>query len=388
MSVYRRRSGRYAVLVELDTAAAGRRRRRSLGTFATKKEAEVAERRALAERDRGAFVDVSRGTTFGEVVDRFLADAKTRLTPNTAHRYAELWKVHAAPSLRAVPIAKLQPAHLQELYSNLASKTNGRGGNLSARSVHHVHRFLHRVLSWAERLGLIWSNVARRVEPPRPNPSPARALTPDEAATILAETEGSRYHSFFVVALSTGMRRGELAALEWGSIDLERCTAIVRQSIGTDRHGGFFVKSTKTGRERIVPLSEDAAKALRSVHVRQTAEKLAAKVYTDRGLVFADKHGNPMKLDAPTKSFVAAARKNGIAGVTLHSCRHAAATWALAEGSDVRSVAALLGHSVPSTTLNVYGHLIAGAQERAVAMISNALTVARTRLFANVKARG
>lgn len=387
MSVYRRKSGRYAVLVELDTAA-GRRRRRSLGTFATKKEAEAAERRALAERDRGAFVDVSRGTTLGEVVDRFLADAKTRLTPNTAHRYAELWRVHAAPSLGAVPIAKLQPVHLQELYSNLARKTNGRGGNLSARSVHHVHRFLHRVLSWAERLGLVWSNVARRVEPPRPNPSPVRALTPNEAATILAETEGSRHHPFFVVALATGMRRGELAALEWSAVDLERRTAIVRQSIGTDRQGGFFVKTTKTGRERIVPLSEAAAKALRSVHVRQTGEKLAARVYTDHGLVFADKHGNPIKLDAPTKSFVAAARRHGIAGVTLHSCRHSVATWALAEGSDVRSVAALLGHSAPSTTLNVYGHVVAGAQERAVAMISNALATAQTRLLAAAKARG
>ncbi len=59
--------------------------------------------------------------------------------------------------------------------------------------------------------------------------------------------------------------------------------------------------------------------------------------------------------------------------------RHAVATWALSEGSDVRSVAALLGHSVPSTTLNVYAHVVAGAQERAVAAVSNVLTEAQAR---------
>jgi integrase len=310
------------------------------------------------------------------------------LTPNTAHRYAELWKVHAAPMLRTIPVAKLQPVHLQELYASLAHKTNGRGGTLSPRSIHHVHRMLHRVLSWSERLGLIAGNVSRRVEPPRPNPSPARALTPDEAVAILGEAKSTRWYPFFVVALATGMRRGELAALEWNSVDLERRTVIVRQSIGTDRRGGFFVKPTKTGRERIVPLSQDAIDAFRSIHVRQAAEKLAAKVYTDRGLVFADKHGEQMKLDAPTKAFVAAARKHGVVGVTLHSCRHSVATWALADGSDVRSVAALLGHSAPSTTLNVYGHVIAGAQERAVALISGALSAAQARLAAHVKAQG
>jgi len=86
-----------------------------------------------------------------------------------------------------------------------------------------------------------------------------------------------------------------------------------------------------------------------------------------------------MKLDAPTKAFGAAAPRLRIIRVTLHSRRYAVATWALAGGSDVRSVAALLGHSAASTTLNVYCHVVTGAQERAVATISNALEAAKAR---------
>ncbi len=387
MSIYRRKSGRYAVLIDLEATATGLRRRKSIGTYRTRKEAEHSERQALEARDRG--VDLSpRSVTLSDVVERFLRDAETRLTPNTAHRYAELWRVHAAPTLGAIPLGKLRAGHLQELYAKLSRTTNHRGGMLSGRSVHHVHRMLHRVLSWSERLGLVEANVARRVEPPRPNPSPARALTTDEAAAILAETEDTRWHPFFVLALSTGMRRGELAALTWPAVDPERGTVVVRQSIGTDRRGGFFVKSTKTGRERVVPLAPAAAEALRLVRVRQAREKLAAgAVYDDRGLVFADAFGRPMKLDAPTKAFVAAARRVGITGVTLHSCRHAVATWALFEGSDVRSVAALLGHSAASTTLNVYGHVVAGSQERAVTAVSNALEAAQARRTSEANGR-
>jgi integrase len=379
MSIYRRASGRWAVLVDVDRGGDGKRSRRALGTYATKKDAERAEREALAVRDRG--MDLSpRNVTLGEVVNRFLREAKTRLSPTTTHRYEELWTHRIAPSLAGVPVARLRPAHITDLYTRLRSEPIYRGRPLSARTVHHVHRFLHRVLVWAERLNLVERSVVRAVDPPRPGPSPARALTPDEAARFLAASEGTPFHSFFVVALTTGMRRGELGGLTWGAVDFDQATVSVRQAVGSDRRGGYFLKPTKTGRERSVPLTGLAIEALGRQRAAQAADRLAiGAAYDDRGFVFADPLGAPIELDSTTKAFTTIARSAGIKGVRLHDLRHSAATWALARGSDVRTVSAVLGHSVPSTTLNIYGHVVAGLQNRAVEVIAETLTQAQSR---------
>ncbi|HUY42111.1 MAG TPA: tyrosine-type recombinase/integrase [Candidatus Dormibacteraeota bacterium] len=394
MSIYRRKSGRYAVLVDLESLRAGARRRKSIGTFATRKEAERAERDALHKRDNGDNLARER-MTVAELWEREVRDPKdqqkkvkvgfkpdyaaVRLTANTAHRYAELWRLHVEPEIGSVELRKLRPVHLENLYARVARK-KGRNGTLSQRTVHHVHRLAFEVLSWAERLDLVARNVARRVTAPTPNPSAARALSSEEAATLLAATEGERWHPFFVFALSTGMRRGEIAGLMWDAIDRERGIAVVRQAIATDRKGGFVVKTTKTGRERIVPLSAAAVEALRRQRATQAADELAARegTYATSNLVFADELGLPT-LDAATKAFGAAVRRLGLHGVTLHSCRHYVATQALANGSDVRSVAALLGHNTPTLTLNTYGHVIAGAQERAVASVADSLEAAQAR---------
>ncbi len=101
--------------------------------------------------------------------------------------------------------------------------------------------------------------------------------------------------------------------------------------------------------------------------------------YKDGRFVFADELGEPMGPDALTKAFARFASKAGISSARLHDLRHSAATWALANGSDVRTVAAMLGHSAPSTTLNIYGHVVAGLQERAAEGLAETLQRAQAR---------
>lgn len=141
------------------------------------------------------------------------------------------------------------------------------------------------------------------------------------------------------------MRRGELTALRWDAVDSDREMAIVRLAFGDDRRGGQYLKTTKTGKERTVPLSAAALRALRKQRAQLAADKLAAGAkYTDEGYVFANARGGPNKLNASTKAFKKVASEAKLLGITLHSLRHTAATWALAGGTDVRTTAALLGH--------------------------------------------
>jgi integrase len=103
--------------------------------------------------------------------------------------------------------------------------------------------------------------------------------------------------------------------------------------------------------------------------------------YRDQGLVFAGELGAILDLDAVSKAFAKIAKALGIKakGISLHSLRHFVGSQSITGGSDVRTVAELLGHSDASTTLRVYAHLIAGAQERAVASIGNAIRAAQAR---------
>ncbi len=116
-----------------------------------------------------------------------------------------------------------------------------------------------------------------------------------------------------------------------------------------------------------MPLNSRAVAALRAHRSAQAWEKRISRgAYDDQGLVFADELGGVLDLDMVSMSFAKAAKAVGVKsrGVSLHSLRHCAATTALQNGADVRTVAALLGHASPSTTLNVYGHVVAGPRAR------------------------
>jgi Phage integrase, N-terminal SAM-like domain len=116
MSVYKRRSGRYAVLVDLEPTATGLRRRKSIGTYRTRKEAEAAERKALEARDHGT--DLSPQTvTVQQLLDRYAERCRTKaLATKTVERYEELANCHVLPVIGGLTLARLKPAHVLNVY--------------------------------------------------------------------------------------------------------------------------------------------------------------------------------------------------------------------------------------------------------------------------------
>lgn len=379
MSIYRRKSGRYAVLIDLDPTPTGLRRRRSLGTHATRKDAERAERAALEARDRG--IDLSpRTTTVGDMMGRFIGDAGTRCAAKSVERWSDLNRLNIAPSLGAIPLAKLRPAHVNALYAALLrdGRKDGKGG-LSARTVHHIHRLLFAAFAWAERMQLVARSVIRSVDPPRPPRTEAKYLTPDEADRLIDVATGTRWHSFLALALATGARRGELAALCWDAVDLDGCTVTIRQSLSQTR-AGVQLKHTKTDRIRKIALSSLAVETLRKLRAAQAAKKLAAgPAYVDRGFVFADDLGGAIKPFNYSDAFARLAGKVGLPTSRLHSARHSTATWMIADGIDPRTVSAILGHSDASVTLRLYSHHVSELQAGAVEVIATRLAEARAR---------
>lgn len=378
MSIYKRSSGRWAVLVDLDALASGKRRRRSLGTYATRKEAERAEREALSARDRG--IELAPGTvTVAQLFDRYLSQARSRVAPKTLERYQDLTRRHLLPTLGAIAVGKLKPAHLASLYTDLAAhgRANGKGG-LSPRTIGHVHTLLHGVLAWAQRMELAGRNVADIATPPKGNRREAKALSIEEAQALLARTQDHRLGPLFTFALATGLRRGEIVALRWEAIDLDAATAAVRLS-ASYAFGAVSEKTPKSGKSRTVALSPLAVEALRVQKVRQAEHRLAAGgLYLPQGFVFADELGARLHPRAVTSAFTKAAKRLKLSTTSFHSLRHTCATLMIGSGVDVRTAASVLGHASPTVTLSVYAHVIAGAQAAAVATVDYRLKATKS----------
>lgn len=365
MSVYKRTSGRWAVLVDQDASKSGARRRRSLGTFATKKDAERAERDALTSRDRG--IDILPGRiTMAQLFDRYIDDAKTRnLSGTTTHGYCQIWK--RCMPIASLPVARLRPAHLSDLYATL-SRVGWEGGNgpLSSRSIGHTHALLSTILGWAVRLELAVRNVADVIEPPRGAHKRAKPYERADAMRLIEEAGKTRYGSLIVFGFETGLRRGELAGLKWADIDLERRTATIGGSMA-QIPGKTWYKSTKTDSVAQIALSDFAIEALRAQRVQQARDKLAAgEFFVDEGFVFSAELGGQPSPGAISHAIrrIAARAKLSVRGV--HAMRHSTGSWLIHAGVDIRTVAAVLRHSSASTTLNIYAHEIEGAQAEAV----------------------
>ena len=204
MSIYKRKSGRYAVLVDVERTTLDERRRKSIATFRTRKEAESAERNALEARDRGYNLDPEK-VTIAELAERFISAVAPDLAGQTVSRYEEHLRMHVVPSIGGIVASKLRPAHLAEFYAKLRTekiryekRTRKPDGTVSRKeryrrplgptTVLRIHRLMHRMLGWAERKEIVVRNVARKEMEiaPKAAPSPVRALTADQVAAFLA----------------------------------------------------------------------------------------------------------------------------------------------------------------------------------------------------------
>jgi integrase len=241
-------------------------------------------------------------------------------------------------------------------------RNGGQDGRpLSAKSVNHAYRLLSASLRWAERMELVSRNVCESVSPPSVPRSAAKAFDDSEIVALIGAAAGTRWEAYILVALAVGARRSELLALNWPDADLAGGLLSISKAMCQITGSVPFVKGTKTGARRSVPLAVIALQALRKQRARQAAERLEAGAFYRRDPsepIFTNEFGDRLTPQAATTAFKKIARQAGVAVGSLHSLRHSAATHLLASGVDVATTAGVLGHANASVTLNVYGHVL------------------------------
>lgn len=292
--------------------------------------------------------------TVAEHCDEWLTKvAKPNVKSRTYEDYEAIVRLYIKPHLGNIQLNRLTPKHVDEFLAKLE-------GKMSESRRLTVFRVLNRALNVAVRWQLVGKNVCHAIETPERGEPEMYILTAEEVKRLLDAAKGDRLYPFYLAALYTGMRLGELLGLRWIDVDLDGAIAWVRQTL--QRPGRNPVFSTpKNRRSRPVPLAEEVVAALREHQVNQELERAHyGPEYRDYGLVFCQPTGAPIDPSSLHKwHWKRLKRKAGLPdNVRIHDLRHTFVSRALAAGANIRAVSDIVGHHDPAFTLRRYAHTL------------------------------
>ena len=372
MSSIRKRGSSYLLVVSMGYDYKGNRikpKQRTVhspvGLTPKQREKWLNEQAVLFEREcKGLPQEVDRSITLAKYTELwFQTIAPGKLAKSTLARERQDID-RFLPVLGNLKLTELRPEHFRQLYADLRKKKNQKTGKpLSECTVEGVHACLCGILSDAMEGGFLDHNPAWRTY--RYAGKQKEKVIADEATTqrliTALEEESLKYETYFKLIIATGMRRGECCGLQWGDINWDERSIHIQRNVVKVTGEDIIVKETKTvAGDRYVYFSLEMESLLREFQ-RECAWE--AETYDGRKLEDTDyifrRHGDrlPMTPSTFTWRFKLILKKHGLpTALNVHSLRHTNASLLIAGGADVATVAGLLGHSQPSTTLDIYTH--------------------------------
>ena len=370
MAISKRKNG-YTVTVSVPNPAGGRGTRYTVGTWRLRKDAESAERKAKDEIQRGTF----RPEPPAPVKELAVADLLTtwleghKAKGNTLAQYEIAIRRHIIPALGTIPVDELDGPTLQRTWNAWENLPKGKGG----KGTDTIRR-CHIVINQAYQQALTWGTVSRNpchgVKHAAPRPRKAHILTVTKARDLVAAMDAHPMRPYWYLVLFQGMRRGEALGLRWRDVDLDTGHAAIVQTIVPDarNRGQAQVGDTKTAAGvRRVRLSPETIEALRAHRPQWAARKLkAGEAWGESDLITCTDAGEPITPNHADAAWRTLRRMAGIpATVRLHDLRHTHASFLIQSGENPKVIQERLGHKRVSTTLDIYGHLMADMQDTA-----------------------
>ncbi len=274
-------------------------------------------------------------------------------------------RLHIIPYIGTIPLNKLTQDDLAVLYAKL--KKSGRirfidkyGPGLSNASVRQCHAVCRDALEKARIEGLIQINPAIGCEIPSKKAAEMKILSKDEIQRFLIQAKAEGYFELFLLELSTGLRRGEILALQWNNINFQTGELRVNKQV-THIDGTLTTVKPKTKASiRTIVLAPSVLSILKDYHKKINSRWLfPSPVFEDR----------PIRPDACRKRLSLILEHANCKHIRFHDLRHTFSTLSLENGMDVKSLSAILGHVSAATTLDIYSHITDDMQKQAAAKI-------------------
>lgn len=376
-----RSRGSWEIRYSLGTdPATGKRRTVTTLVKGKRETAEKELRRLLRTVDTGEHVDPTR-MTVREWLTTWLEAVRAEISPKSHERYSEIVQNFLSPSLGNTPMTKLAPADIQKAYNGWAAggRRDGKTGGLSPRTRKHIHRILRAALTRAVEQQVIYRNPtdAFRKRLPKIERRELLTLSTEQSAMLLEAIKHTRTYWPTLLALATGMRRGEVLGLRWKNVDFDGASIRVVESIEETKSGLRF-KAPKTEKTRAITLPAFAIEELRRLKKKQAQELALLGLHQDgQTLVCGQADGRPLQPRSLTHEFTRLVRRvPDLPRIRFHDLRHSHATQMLLAGVHPKVAQERLGHSTITTTLDLYSHVTDTMQNDAAARLDGAFRVA------------
>ena len=362
--IKRRADGRYEAKYTVETQDGSKRR-----SVYGKTRDEVTVKLAVALERAEEITSQTQPTdiTVKEYLEGMHDEAvKHSVKRRTYESYRCIINRHIIPMFGSIRLTEITPRQVQSFYGDKLA------AGLSAKTVTNIHTTLHRSLKLAVDWELVSRNVCDSVSLPRREASEVQPLNRDQAKALLDAAAGDRFHALYVLAITTGMRQGELLGLFWSDLDLAARVVRVRRALVTGYGQTYESPKTKRSR-RSITLTTKATTALEEHRERQ--DEAGIPVEADAP-VFTNLLGKPLHpKNLMDRSFKPLLRKAGIPNTTFHAAtRHTAASLMLTKGVHPKVVQEMLGHANIAITLDTYSHLLDGMGDTGASAMDDALS--------------
>lgn len=369
-SIYRRKDGRWSgqVTAEKDPSTGKVKRVTVYGK--TRKEVQEKVRKLLNDKILGVSINPDN-TTIEEWIHFYLENYKKHsVRESTFIRYESIFKLYIKANIGHILLRKLQTSDLQKFYNKIIIQ------KFSLSVIKLIHTIIYQSLKQAVKEGTLARNVAEHTLFPKKQLSEATALSKKDLAGFINFNRNHKYFLPVFLALTTGIRRGELLALLWEDIDFRQGRLKICRSLSLGRQGRAIIAECKTEKsKRIIPLPVEISRELKLHKAKQIKQKLKmGSFFQDNGLVFCKKDGNSFTTAAFHKNFKNMLNQAGLSNkIRFHDLRHTYATLLLEAGENPKVIQELLGHANISTTLDIYSHVSSQLKEQAVEKINSIL---------------
>lgn len=372
-SIIKRGQVYYYVVRERDPET-GRTKPRWIKGGRTRKEAEAKRDAARHAVNRGTYV-APQDLTVKAYLETWIEAHSVELKPSTAKTYRDKIRLYLVPTIGHERVQALSPSRLSVVFRELHEHGGKDGKPVSPRTVEFARAVLRRAMSDAVVDRIIEVNPVTGSKMPKRDGKPQHTTwTGAQLQSYLDKIADTRWAPLWQLAAATGMRRGELMALDWDHVDLE--AGIVSIEWSTTQLGQERVRTTPKNHERRkVQIDGRTVAALKAWRKTQAEERLAwGAAYEDTdGLVFTWENGRPVLPDYVSKTFLKAQAGLELPRLVMHGLRHTHATILLRDRVPVHIVSKRLGHKDPSVTLNVYADVIPDDDTSAVDVFSKAV---------------
>ncbi|GAB6926046.1 tyrosine-type recombinase/integrase [Paenibacillus sp. JCM 10914] len=372
----------YLLTVELGYDSLGKRIKRTKTVKAkNKKEADLELAKFIVEVESGEFISPEKMSFEAFVEEWKTKYANKHLELKSIENYVTHLNNRIIPHFKDVQISKIKTMHIIRFLDSVNTRLDGKDGSVSSATTVYIYRVLRSVFLRAVEWNVIKDNPMKGVKKPKEKPVKDIQVYDEEDVRKLfkaLEQEPFIFKMLITLAVSTGMRRGELIALEWKHINLEEGTLQVVQSISIEDGGKPVIKEPKTKnsiRTISLPTSTiEMMKQYRRFYLQDKLKRMDRWTEKEHEFVFPNSSGGPLYFNRPTKWWIEFLDYNGLKKIRFHDLRHTSATLLINKGVHAKIISERLGHADITTTMNVYGHALQEADKIAAEKLDSLFT--------------